>query len=184
MLRIEAEDPNRRLIGLENRLKGKDRLAEKVERAVGEQPDLNYDSAFAVVKDAIRYTLQYPDERYTAGVRGDIERLMGLGFERVDCRNTWESEVYKGINSRWRVQENGQVFEVQFHTEASYQAKQETHTAYERLRDPATPAGEQERLVECRRVTRLQSRPKWRPVPDLNHHCVYLRALCDLNSTQ
>ena len=28
--RIEAEDPDRHLVGLENRLKGKDRLSEKV----------------------------------------------------------------------------------------------------------------------------------------------------------
>jgi hypothetical protein len=152
MLRIEAEDPDRRLVGFENRLKGKDRLTEKVTKAVDEQPDLSYDNAFAVVKDAIRYTFQYPDERYTAGVWADIERIMDLGFERVDRRNTWESEVYKGINSRWRVPENGQVFEVQFHTEASYEAKQETHAAYERLRGPATPKDEQERLVEYQRA--------------------------------
>ncbi len=69
LLRIEAEDPHRRLVGFENRLKGKDRLAEKVTKAVDEQPDLSYDTAFSVVKDAIRYTFQYPDDRYTAGVR-------------------------------------------------------------------------------------------------------------------
>jgi hypothetical protein len=123
MLRIEAEDTTRRLVGFENRLKGKDRLAEKVMNAVDEQPELSYDNAFAVVKDAIRYTYEYPDERYAAGVSADIDRLAEEGFERVDLRNTWESEVYKGINSRWRVTENRQVFEVQFHTEASYEAK-------------------------------------------------------------
>ena len=168
MLRIEAEDPDRRLVGFDNRLKGKARLAEKVTRAVDEQPDLTYDSAFAVVKDAIRYTLQYPDERYTAGVWADIERLGELGFERVDRRNTWESDVYKGINSRWRVPENDQVFEVQFHTEASYQTKQETHAAYERLRDPATPKDEQERLVEYQRSVnaRVPTPPGATDIPD------------------
>lgn len=45
----------------------------------------------------------------------------------------WADAEYKGINSRWRVSEN-QMFEVQFHTEASFTAKQETHGAYERLR--------------------------------------------------
>ena len=168
MLRIEAEDQSRRLVGFENRLKGKDRLAEKVTRAVDEQPDLGYDNAFAVVKDAIRYTFQYPDERYTAGVQADIELLMEEGFERVDCRNTWESEVYKGINSRWQVPENSQLFEVQFHTEASYQAKQETHAAYERLRDPATPKDEQERLVEYQRAVnaRVPTPPGATDIPD------------------
>jgi hypothetical protein len=168
MLRIEAEDPGRRLIGLENRLKGKDRLAEKVTKAVEEQPELSYDSAFAVVKDAIRYTFEYPDERYTAGVLADIDRIMGLGFERVDRRNTWESDVYKGINSRWRVPENSRVFEVQFHTEASYAAKQETHAAYERLRDPATPGDEQQRLIDyqCAVNARVPTPPGATEIPD------------------
>jgi hypothetical protein len=168
MLGIEAEDPDRRLVGFENRLKGKARLVEKVTKMVDEQPDLRYDDAFAAVKDAIRYTLQYPDEQYTAGVRADIERIMGCGFEHVDCRNTWESEVYKGINSRWRVPENRQVFEVQFHTEASYEGKQETHAAYEMLRDPATPKDEQERLVQYQRVinARIPTPPGATEIPD------------------
>jgi hypothetical protein len=38
------------------------------------------------------------------------------------------------INSRWRVSENDQLFEVQFHTRASFEAKQQTHAAYEQLR--------------------------------------------------
>ena len=37
MRRIEAEDPDRRLVGLENRLKGKDRLSEKVTEAMTER---------------------------------------------------------------------------------------------------------------------------------------------------
>jgi hypothetical protein len=168
MLRIEAQDTTRRLVGFENRLKGKDRLAEKVMKAVDEQPDLSYDNAFAVVKDAIRYTYEYPDERYAAGVSADIDRLLREGFERVDLRNTWESEAYKGINTRWRVTENRQVFEVQFHTEASYEAKQETHAAYERLRHPATPKDEQEQLVEYQRAinARVPTPPGATDIPD------------------
>ena len=40
MLRIEAEDPDRQLAGLEHRLKGKDRLTEKIEKWLSAQPDL------------------------------------------------------------------------------------------------------------------------------------------------
>ena len=58
------------------------------------------------------------------------------------------AEEYKGINSRWRVPGNGQLFEVQFHTRASLDAKEETHWAYEKLRDPATVKAEQEALPE------------------------------------
>jgi hypothetical protein len=69
----------------------------------------------------------------------------------VDLRNTWAGEEYKGINSRWRVPESGQLFEVQFHTQSSFEAKQETHLAYEKIRDPATPKPEREELMAYQR---------------------------------
>lgn len=166
--RIQAEDPNRHLVGFEFRLKGRERLTEKVANAMAEQPDLAYDNAFAVVKDAIRYTFQYQDDHYVAGVAADTERLQTAGFERVDCRNTWTNEEYKGINSRWRVPENGQIFEVQFHTEASFEAKQETHRAYEKLRDPATPKAEQDKLAEFQRevTARVPVPPRAVDIPE------------------
>ncbi len=52
----------------------------------------------------------------------------------------------KEINSRWRVPENGQLFEVQFHTRASFEAKQQTH---DRLR--AAPQ-------HCRKITKTSTR--------------------------
>jgi hypothetical protein len=133
MRRIEAEAPGRRLAGLEHRLKGKDRLTEKITEAVEERGH-TVDEAFGLVKDAIRYTFCYPDDRYTDGVYADCGRLEDAGFERRDRRNSWEQAEYKGINSRWQVPGTGQIFEVQFHTQASLDAKEETHWAYERLR--------------------------------------------------
>jgi len=133
MRRIEAEDPNRHLVGLEHRLKGRERIEEKVVHDV-QKKGLSAEQAFADMKDAIRYTLQYPEDKYTAGVEADARRLKSAGVEYVDSRNTWNSEQYKGINSWWREAESGQLFEVQFHTQASFDAKQETHVAYERLR--------------------------------------------------
>jgi hypothetical protein len=166
--RIEAEDPDRHLAGLEHRLKGKDRLTEKVVKAVDEQPQLSYDNAFALVKDAIRYTFQYTDDQYTAGVLADCDRLERAGFKRIDCRNTWESPDYKGINSRWRAPESEQMLEVQFHTRASFEAKQETHAAYEKLRDPATSKAEQDRLVDYQRQvnTRVPTPPGASDIPE------------------
>ena len=78
MKRIEAEDPDRHLAGLENRLKGKDRLAEKVNEAMIERVR-TVDQAVATIKDAIRFTLRYPDDRYTEGVYADCERLERAG---------------------------------------------------------------------------------------------------------
>lgn len=140
--RIEAEDPNRQLVGFEFRLKGKDRLTEKVTNWMRAQPDLTPNEAFKLVKDAIRYTFQYTDDNYAAGVYADCDRLEAAGFERMERNNSWEDAEYKGINSRWREPESGFLFEVQFHTQASFEAKQLTHGAYERIRDSSTPPAE------------------------------------------
>jgi len=63
-----------------------------------------------------------------------IERLKDQGFELHKLRNSWSHDQYKGINSQWPEPETGQRFEVQFHTRISFEAKQLTHDAYERLR--------------------------------------------------
>ncbi len=151
MLSIEAEDPDRRLAGLDNRLKGRERLAEKVTRQLAAQADLTPGEAFTGVKDAIRYTFQYAEDKYADGATADCERLKARGFEFVDQRNTWNREEYKGINSWWREPMSGLLFEVQFHTPASYEAKQLTHAAYERIRDPETPDDEVESLRALQR---------------------------------
>jgi hypothetical protein len=153
MRRIEAEDPDRRLAGLENRLKGKDRLTEKVLKAVNER-GRSVEEAFGLVKDVIRYTFCYPDDRYTSGVDADCDRLQGAGFEWIDRENSWTQEQYKGINSRWRVPGDGQIFEVQFHTKASLEAKEITHPAYEKLRIGVPTNVEQRELEDFqKRIT-------------------------------
>ena len=76
----------------------------------------------------------YWEARYTQGVWTDIERLKDEGFELRKLKNFWSDEKYKGINSQWIEPDTGQRFEVQFHTRISFEAKQLTHAAYERLR--------------------------------------------------
>ncbi len=67
------------------------------------------------------------------------------GNELILRRNLWDSPDYKGVNTRW-LTSNGQVFEVQFHTADSFQAKQLTHGAYERLRTKAASSAERPEL--------------------------------------
>ena len=95
MKRIEAEDPGRHLAGLENRLKGKDRLAEKV-NFDAQKKGVSVDQAIANVKDAIRYTFCYTEDAYTEGVYADCNRLADKGFELMERRNSWDKEQYKG----------------------------------------------------------------------------------------
>ena len=92
------------------------------------------DEAVSLVPDAIRYTFQYQEARYTRGVLADIERLKDQGLELDKLKNAWSDDQYKGINSQWIKPDTGQRFEVQFHTRISFEAKQLTHGAYERLR--------------------------------------------------
>lgn len=172
MHRIEAEDPDRRLVGLEFRLKDKDRLTEKVNKAVDER-GRTVEEALMSVKDAIRYTFQYPDESYTKGVDADCARLKEAGFAPVDRQGTWEDEEYKGINSRWREPKSGLLLEVQFHTQASYEAKQETHSAYERLRQTNVELPDEE-IRELRAYQRAVSAkvpipPGATEIPDYNY---------------
>lgn len=154
MRRIESEDPDRHLVGLEHRLKGEDRLSEKIGNWMDAEPTLTADEAFGMLKDSIRYTFAYHEDRYADGVEADCGRLQAEGFELVERRNSWSNDQYRGINSRWRDPDSGQLFEVQFHTEASFEAKQETHWAYEKLRSSSTTEAAQDELVEYqRRVT-------------------------------
>jgi hypothetical protein len=167
MRQIEAEDPGRRLAGLEHSLKGKDRLTQKITEAVDERGH-TVDQAFAMVKDTIRYTFCYPEDQYAQGVHADCGRMESAGFERVDRRNLWAGEEYKGVNSRWRVPESGQLFEVQFHTQASLDAKEETHGAYEQIRTLPDDDAEVSRLHAYQReVTAKIPTPHGAPgIPD------------------
>jgi hypothetical protein len=145
ILAVEAEDPTRCLAGFDKRFKGEDRLKEKVAdrmRSKGHSPE----EALARIPDVVRFTYQYGENAYAAGVQSDVQRLEAKGFTQLERRNTWDDDQYKGINTRWREPESGVMFEVQFHTQASLEAKELTHKAYERIRSitDQTPAADRE----------------------------------------
>jgi hypothetical protein len=131
---VEAEDPTRNLAGFEHCFKRPDRLREKIADEIRSTPGTTSTQALSALPDAVRFTYQYEETAYSAGVRKDVDRLEAQGFVQVERRNTWTSDQYKGINTRWREPESGVVFEVQFHTRASLEAKELTHKAYERIR--------------------------------------------------
>ena len=144
MRAVESQDPDRHLVGFEHRLKDHDRIKEKVYDKM-EEFSYSAEEAVSVVSDTIRYTFQYREARYTQGVWTDIERLKGEGFKLHQLKNSWSDEQYKGINSQWIEPDTGQRFEVQFHTRISFEAKQLTHDAYERIR--TKQADEFEKMV-------------------------------------
>ena len=149
MRAVEAEDATRCLAGFEHRFKDEDRLKEKITERMRSK-DRTPLEALAGIPDAVRFTLQYGESTYTAAVQKDIERLQARGLTQVERRNTWTDDQYKGINSRWRESESGTIFEVQFHTRASLEAKELTHKAYERIRSSA----QDEELAELKEFQR------------------------------
>jgi hypothetical protein len=156
--RIEATSPDRRLAGLEHMVKGEDRLKEKLADAWHGRPGLTARQVLSMVPDAVRSTLTYSSERYAEGVLADVDQLKAEGFELIKLKNLWHADQYKGINSQWIRAETGTRFEMQFHTEASLEAKELTHEAYERIRaNAALPVDEQD-LVQDRELENFQRR--------------------------
>src|SRR5215469_16116812 len=70
----DASGPDRYLVGLENRLKGRDRIEERISHDMRKRR-VSADRAIAAQTDLIRYTFQYPDDTYADGVRTDIKRM-------------------------------------------------------------------------------------------------------------
>src|SRR5205807_10566628 len=85
MRSVESQDPDRHLIGFEHRLKGRDRIKEKV---FGTIKDFHRspEQAVSLVPDTIRYTFEYREARYTQGVWADIERLKNEGLKLQKIR--------------------------------------------------------------------------------------------------
>ena len=142
---VESQDPDRHLVGLEHCRKGRDRIKEKICDKM-EEFGFSPEEAISDVSDTLRYTYQYRDAHYTQGVWADITRMKDQGFELHILKNYWSSEQYKGINSQWIEPDSGQRIEIQFHTRISYEAKQLTHGAYEKLRS-TQQVDELERMV-------------------------------------
>jgi len=134
------------LDGFKNRLKGEDRLKEKVAEKLRVQGDREPTEIIREIPDAIRYTFCLRSHTYTKGYYDIKERLESLGYEMYESRNSWNGAEYRGINTRW-VTPAGQRFEVQFHSPESFHAKQHvTHRAYERIRNRLTSDAERAEL--------------------------------------
>ncbi|MEU5434872.1 ATP nucleotide 3'-pyrophosphokinase [Streptomyces sp. NPDC020719] len=138
-VRAAADLSHAELVGFDYRLKSPDSLKRKVATDLKEHPGRNADDTLARLSDAVRYTLQWPDDRYVTGVTIASNVLSNWGNDTTKWSNTWGREKgYKGLNSGWRAPGSLQLFEVQFHTPASKSAQEETHKLYEEQRLPST----------------------------------------------
>ena len=118
------------MAGLEYRLKLPSSAYEKAHERPGDQTDM------AFMKDIIRYTEIDDSKVLIDHLRGILKGLEDKGYTVVQIKNTWNDpdNSYKGINTFIRSRE-GRVFELQFHTPESFEAKNgEMHRLYEEAR--------------------------------------------------
>ena len=132
--------PGVQMEGLDFRLKGDESMYRKVATALDSAAagsDVSVSGVLANVKDSIRYTATVPHDGFASTVRSSLDDMIDAGYQPYgDFKNSWGREGYQGINSTWFDPVSGRVFEVQFHTEASFAAKMETHDLYELERLP------------------------------------------------
>ena len=153
MREIEQDNTSgSRLAGWGCRLKGDDRLKEKIAEKVEHEPGRTPAESMLGVNDAVRYTFCSEPATYQDAYWNIKGMLEERGYSMFYSKNHWRDDPeYKGINSRW-VTPEGQRFELQFHTPESFNAKQEvTHDSYERIRNPLTGRGERRELETFQR---------------------------------
>jgi hypothetical protein len=170
MRRIESELDRGQLVDKteEYALKTPDRFKEKLSKAIAKNPDKTAEELSHEIHDAVRYTFILGVEEYSEAYWSAQEKLEEKGYELEVRRNMWTNREYKGINSRWRDPESKLPFEIQFHTQASWEAKQETHRAYEKITNPRTRPDERELLRTYQKEVsaRVQMPERVAEIPD------------------
>ena len=128
-----ARDVGGTLFGEENRLKTADSAKTKLAQKLARSPTLL--DALGKMKDTVRYTVGLSEDRYAGGSHEAMALLLERGFRPVGEARSWSDRPgYLGFNTFWSDPASGHVFEVQFHTEASFVAKTISHRAFDELR--------------------------------------------------
>jgi len=150
MRRIEAELEHGRLVpDIENfALKSPDRFKEKLAKLIDRYPDQASDKLASAIHDGIRYTFVFPTAEYASRVANAVQRLNDAGYDLRLSKPSWDADDYRGVNSRWCDPEHKVLFEVQFHTPESWEAKQRTHDIYEKLCNTRITPVERKQLEE------------------------------------
>lgn len=132
------------MMGLAYKLKTQESLAGKLERKSAEK-NVSVGDYGSRVADALRYTMIAPSDNYAEATQSAIDDFRRQGY-RVDVENTWGPDTpYKGVNTN--LTRDGLTFELQFHTEDSFNVKMAQHGLYETARKPETPEDEKKAAI-------------------------------------
>lgn len=148
-----------KLVGLEHRFKTEESLARKLEDRARTRVSATTSAIDAVaaeaakVNDTLRYTIVTPSARYAELSREIQGDMTSRSYQAGPAWNAWAlSDTYKGHNLTYSAARPGGsrfLFEVQLHTQATFDTKSDIHGMYEEARAADTTP---ERRTELNRA--------------------------------
>ena len=122
-----------RLAGLEFKLKSLDSLIRKI-KTDAKLDGLSFDAAGKLINDVLRYTMIFNVHTFGEQYLNIKRHLSNEGFIFRRVKNTWlDNNTYNGVNTN--IEFNGLSFELQFHTQESFDLKNGLlHNLYEERR--------------------------------------------------
>lgn len=135
------------LEGLDCRLKALDSASRKFSSLLTR--GLSATQALGGLNDLVRFSVVVGDDHLAGTAVAVMAALQRRGCTNTKFANRFAAEDgYRGLNTNWRTRV-GVVFEVQFHTPASYAATVCTHQLYERLRGHGLSAEVRQNLQQA-----------------------------------
>ena len=99
------------------------------------------------IGDSLRYTLCIDDTDYVRVTGATLNALKAMGYTIHKFKNYWanDSNSYQGINTQIKTPDGNLVFELQFHTHDSFDAKDtRSHKYYEIVRSESSTQAEKD----------------------------------------
>ncbi len=149
-----------KLVGLENRLKSPSSIKRKIEAEVAD--GFSKSQSLNKIRDAIRYKTVFKEKDFVTRYKAMQYLLAIKGYKTIIVKNTWKNDsAYKGVNT-FIQNEDGDIFEMQYHTQQSFDLKNGLlHKLYKQFRNPKTPFHEKEKLLlEMRKLSSKIKVPK------------------------
>ena len=141
-----------------------DKLARSKEKCTAQRKPFVPGRELRRMKDVIRYTEICSHDEIISKTNDTIKQLEQSGYILSGCknyyRNPFPSTGYMGVHLNF-ITPYGQEIELQVHSEESFQAKQEGHSLYEKIRSVSTLEKDKDALLkEIRQIHGQIDKPK------------------------
>lgn len=129
-LKEVSSTENSELFGLDYKIKSKESLVRKI-ISDSKEKRIALKEATNQINDVLRYTILNDEDSFTNKYFKIVGKMKEKGYNIIRVKNTFKQDVvYKSINTL--VKNNGDIFELQFHTPKSVEVKEGgLHKLYE-----------------------------------------------------